>query len=258
MSLERPDRDMNKLYPAFRERLEKTLAEVAKVTGEPWQLVEGYRSQERQNWLYAQGRTRPGSVVTWTRTSFHSTALAADVIPTRSGYGAPGWFWRTLLDVARANGLDNPAWGKGDFGHVQLSDPGIRLKAQEWVRAGFPRNTQPPLASAPSFSVMVNGYTLADGDAYIADGSSYVALRPITEALGVAIIDTRGGNAQLMREEIDWDQTPPLATRHEWMLPLTIKGGRGYVRAADLRSLGLTVHWDDTAKRVMVSGTPGG
>lgn len=34
-------------------------------------VLEGVRSQARQNELYAQGRARPGNIVTWTKTSNH-------------------------------------------------------------------------------------------------------------------------------------------------------------------------------------------
>ena len=42
-------------------------------------ITETYRSQERQKYLYAQGRTRPGAVVTWTLNSNHSSRLAWDI-----------------------------------------------------------------------------------------------------------------------------------------------------------------------------------
>lgn len=42
-------------------------------------ITETYRSQERQNYLYAQGRTRPGQIVTWTKSSNHKSRLAWDI-----------------------------------------------------------------------------------------------------------------------------------------------------------------------------------
>lgn len=51
-------------------------------------ITETYRSQERQNYLYEQGRTRPGQIVTWTRSSNHKSRLAWDiaVAPPKSLY----------------------------------------------------------------------------------------------------------------------------------------------------------------------------
>ncbi|RHW38691.1 M15 family peptidase [Lysinibacillus yapensis] len=42
-------------------------------------ITETYRSQERQNYLYAQGRTRPGQKVTWTLESNHKSRRAWDI-----------------------------------------------------------------------------------------------------------------------------------------------------------------------------------
>lgn len=51
-------------------------------------ITETYRSPERQKYLYAQGRTRPGNIVTWTLKSNHSGRLAWDIAvsPPKSLY----------------------------------------------------------------------------------------------------------------------------------------------------------------------------
>jgi len=43
-------------------------------------VIEGVRTQERQDALYAQGRTKPGPIVTWTKDSKHIQGLAVDVV----------------------------------------------------------------------------------------------------------------------------------------------------------------------------------
>lgn len=65
-----------------------------------------YRSQAEQDELYAQGRTKPGRIVTWTLHSKHCNALpdgtpaalALDIVPLRHGVTV----WGT-----QGNGLDN-------------------------------------------------------------------------------------------------------------------------------------------------------
>lgn len=47
--------------------------------GVPIFLTETFRSQERQDHLYEQGRTRPGKIVTWTHNSRHKSGLAWDI-----------------------------------------------------------------------------------------------------------------------------------------------------------------------------------
>lgn len=44
-------------------------------------VVEGVRTIQRQRDLYAQGRTKPGKIVTWTMNSKHIDGLAVDLAP---------------------------------------------------------------------------------------------------------------------------------------------------------------------------------
>ena len=61
-------------------------------------VTETYRSQARQNYLYEQGRTRSGQIVTWTKSSRHTSRMAWDIAacPPKSLYEA------TTLDKAGA------------------------------------------------------------------------------------------------------------------------------------------------------------
>ncbi|MFW5401834.1 M15 family metallopeptidase [Yersinia sp. 1252 StPb PI] len=44
-------------------------------------VIEGVRTLARQEQLYAQGRTAPGKIVTWTMRSKHITGNAVDLLP---------------------------------------------------------------------------------------------------------------------------------------------------------------------------------
>lgn len=44
-----------------------------------------FRSQKEQNALYAQGRTKPGNIVTWTRNSKHTQREAFDIAVLKAG-----------------------------------------------------------------------------------------------------------------------------------------------------------------------------
>lgn len=48
-------------------------------------VVEGVRAAARQKELYAQGRTKPGKVVTWTLKSKHVEGKAVDLAPWVDG-----------------------------------------------------------------------------------------------------------------------------------------------------------------------------
>ena len=71
-------RDIGALLPAaFLRECEREGLDVL--------ITETYRTQERQDYLYAQGRTRAGTIITWTRKSRHTGRLAWDVCKNRKG-----------------------------------------------------------------------------------------------------------------------------------------------------------------------------
>ncbi|MBB5700030.1 M15 family metallopeptidase [Sphingomonas yantingensis] len=52
-------------------RLVAVVRRAIEITKVDFMVVEGVRTQARQSELYAQGRTKPGKIVTWTRISRH-------------------------------------------------------------------------------------------------------------------------------------------------------------------------------------------
>jgi hypothetical protein len=244
MSIETPDRRWDHLYPPFRAAYQQTLAHVSGLTGAPWVLVEGYRSPERQLWLYAQGRTRPGPIVTWMKSpKWHGAGLAADAAPTRDGglwYGAPRSWWQGLLSAGQAAGLSNPAWSQGDLGHLQLTSAALRQKALAWCRAGF------PLADVPQqtpIHVFFNGEAIPDALPLLDAGRVFLWVRPVADAADAAIV---GGSANEV-----WVQTEDgtAAVR----LPMRLIHGKGFVWAGDLTRLGWQVAWDAVAHAVVIA-----
>jgi peptidoglycan L-alanyl-D-glutamate endopeptidase CwlK len=135
------DNKIQHLHPAFRAKLLQIIEAVEKATKCSWVIVEGYRSQARQDWLYAQGRTRPGPIVTWIKSPrWHGCGLAADLAPTKGGqvwYACPRTYWETLRGIYQAHGLGNPAWSKGDLGHVQSLNKDFQATAKAWCEGGF-------------------------------------------------------------------------------------------------------------------------
>jgi len=94
-------RDKNLLYPPFAEQLryfESRLA-AARLS---FYLFMGLRTFEDQDELYAQGRTKPGKIVTNARGggSLHNYALAADFVldgmPDKPGIQ---WSWEIRSDL---------------------------------------------------------------------------------------------------------------------------------------------------------------
>jgi len=71
-------RDIGELNPLAQQACNLFLSE-CKAQGVDIFVTETYRSQARQNQLYAQGRTTAGDIVTWTKTSNHTGRMAWDI-----------------------------------------------------------------------------------------------------------------------------------------------------------------------------------
>ncbi|WP_432702490.1 M15 family metallopeptidase [Lysinibacillus sphaericus] len=72
-------RDLAELLPGAQTACRLLFQECYKAGIKNIFITETYRSQARQKYLYAQGRTRPGKVVTWTLNSNHKSRLAWDI-----------------------------------------------------------------------------------------------------------------------------------------------------------------------------------
>jgi len=121
------DRDPAKLAPAFRVKLEAVLAKLA-AEGKPFKFDEGFRTVDRQQWLYGSGRPtakpygRAGAIVTYKdgvhELSNHQgngtagSGRAADCYPMANGkivWPPPPISdprWKRFAELARAQGLD--------------------------------------------------------------------------------------------------------------------------------------------------------
>ena len=116
VDVETPVRDIEALAPEFRTRVERVLERMKSEFGHDVEIVETARSQERQDHLYDQGRTRPGAVVTWTRDSAHLTGHATDVVIDGKWNNPEGY--ARLQRIAREEGLRTI--GMRDPGHLEM------------------------------------------------------------------------------------------------------------------------------------------
>ncbi|HPE35536.1 MAG TPA: M15 family metallopeptidase [Spirochaetales bacterium] len=74
--------DLDLLRPDFRAKIDALYQELRAQGFEPlpWETL---RTPERQAWLYAQGRTRPGAIVTQAVSSVHEDGRGVDTIDGR-------------------------------------------------------------------------------------------------------------------------------------------------------------------------------
>jgi len=125
-------RDLAELLPVAQTACRLLFQECYKAGIKNIFITETYRSQERQKYLYAQGRTRPGQIVTWTLDSNHKSRLAWDI-----AVGPP----QSLYDVTTLNRVGTIArklgitWG-GDW-VCSIDRPHFEVKANWKMPAGY-------------------------------------------------------------------------------------------------------------------------
>lgn len=112
-----PVKDVDALHPQLRTKLDRVIERMKSEYGNDVQVVETARSQDRQDWLYEQGRSRAGNVVTWTQRSAHTRGEAVDVIVDGSYTNAEGF--ARLQRIAKEEGLRT--LGVRDPGHLELN-----------------------------------------------------------------------------------------------------------------------------------------
>lgn len=111
------------VVPALASRVEHLMVALHAL-GVPVRVTQGRRTVEEQAALFAQGRTAPGKVVTWTMQSKHLTGRAVDFVwRTADGgvtYDGP---WLLLGMAAEELGLVwGGRWSRPDRPHVELPD----------------------------------------------------------------------------------------------------------------------------------------
>jgi peptidoglycan L-alanyl-D-glutamate endopeptidase CwlK len=135
-------RRLDKVHPTLATAIQ-TLLEILAQNGMQVEVVQGLRTFAEQDGLFAQGRSKPGPVVTRARggQSNHNYGLAVDLVPFNGGqpnWNAPLGVWTTIGSEAEKLGLE---WG-GDWKkfvdkpHVQLPGMSIAECLSLYRRAG--------------------------------------------------------------------------------------------------------------------------
>lgn len=109
----------------------------ADAAGVQFMVTSTYRSQEEQDELYSQGRTKPGKIVTWTKSSKHTERKAFDVAVLNEN-NQPTWNLKADVDkdsvpdyeelgrIGEHLGLTwGGSWKKKDYCHFELNEEEI-------------------------------------------------------------------------------------------------------------------------------------
>jgi peptidoglycan L-alanyl-D-glutamate endopeptidase CwlK len=130
---------LDSLEPAFKTVMAVVIAETAAATGLTWVCTSARRTMAEQTALYAQGRTKPGKIVTKAPagSSAHNFGLAADCAPMlKNGkdiwWNAPSSVWDTYGRVCEKHGM---TWG-GSFISIvdkpHVEDPRWKAERAKW------------------------------------------------------------------------------------------------------------------------------
>lgn len=133
-------RRLNEVHPVLKDIVEN-MEHILKLNGIQIEVVQGLRTFKEQETLYAQGRTKPGQIVTQAKggQSNHNYGLAVDVCPFIEGkpqWNSPIEIWATIGRLAESYGLE---WGGNwkkfvDKPHIQI--PLSLLKSKEYYNKG--------------------------------------------------------------------------------------------------------------------------
>lgn len=132
-----PQHKLDRVHPELANRVRR-MAEALVRRGIPIRVTSGLRTFAEQDALYAQGRTRPGNVVTKARGGYsnHNYGLAVDVVPLANGrpnWNVPDKVWQAIGEEGKRARL---SWGgdwKGfvDRPHFELP---VGMSVQECLR----------------------------------------------------------------------------------------------------------------------------
>ena len=123
MSITETCRDISELTPVAQTAC-NLFMQKCKEQGLNVLITETYRSQERQNYLYEQGRTRPGNKVTWTRSSRHTSRRAWDICKNVKGQEySDNNFFKKCGDIAKTLNITwGGAWSTPDTPHFEVTE----------------------------------------------------------------------------------------------------------------------------------------
>ena len=108
------DKRIQSLHPALRMKATDFIKQANEASdGTTIRMAQGYRTYEEQDDIYAQGRTKPGDIVTNSKggESNHNFGLAFDIVGITDGKMNYNLDYKSLSDIGKKLGIE---WG-GDW-----------------------------------------------------------------------------------------------------------------------------------------------
>lgn len=212
---------LGKLHPVLLAGA-SALIQRSYAKGIPIVITQGMRTIAEQNTLYAQGRTKPGNIVTNARggSSYHNYGLAIDfalLLPdgktvswdtSRDGNNDKLADWQQVAQEAKKLGF---AWGGDwtsfkDYSHLEMTF-GLTTEQLRAGRQPTVQQVKDALAlingttggTDQAISVTLNGVEITRG--LLENGITYAPVRAVAEALGAQVTyDAASRTVNLVRE----------------------------------------------------------
>lgn len=162
-------RDLNQLSEKAKQACELFL-KTCEESGLNVLVTETYRSQARQDYLYEQGRSRPGKVVTWTHSSRHTSRRAWDICKNVKGQEySDANFFKQCGAIAKDLGI---TWGgtwtsTPDTPHFEISE--------DWIA---PKQEDDEMIE--KIKIQING-VVKEVNTICKDGNNYVKLQDLKD-----------------------------------------------------------------------------
>jgi len=235
------------LHPVVKQKAEQLIDEAYKA-GVPILITQGFRSIEYQNQLYAQGRSKPGPIVTNAKggRSFHNYGLAIDfalLMPDGKNVswdtardadkdGQRDWF--EIAGIGKKLGFE---WGGDwerfiDMPHFQMT---FGLTIDQCQRGILPPDK--PIAKIADVNVTVNGKVIKGGE--LIEGVTFVPIRAVGEELGAVV---------------GWDESRKLPTVNGKAVKEAVtRGSLSYVPVRGVcEQLDIGVEWNAAERSVRI------
>jgi hypothetical protein len=125
------------LEPDFKPIVQELLTKVEAATNRKWGISDARRTMAEQRNIYAQGRTKPGKVVSNAKPgqSAHNFGYAVDVWPMKEDdfdWGANGSLFKTMADIAVSLGLTAGFYFKSIHDAPHVESPKWKAQQKRW------------------------------------------------------------------------------------------------------------------------------
>jgi len=147
-------------------------------------ITETYRSQDRQNYLYAQGRTREGNIVTWTHSSRHTSRRAWDIACNGNTLYDKAIIKKAGAVAAELGITWGGTWDTPDMPHFEIAENWKNPKGTAVTVKAVAKKEEEMEKTAVKISVNGTAKTL---EGFNVKGTNYVTIRELCDLVGVTV-----------------------------------------------------------------------